>query len=89
MARTFLSGPGSAPSWQLSWALVGFAPGLVGYALMAHLGRVLYARQQGRDAALATVAGWVVVGVPVAWLVHRAAWQPTVPSPERAQVSVQ
>jgi putative peptidoglycan lipid II flippase len=61
VARTFLSGPDSAPAWQLAWALVAFAPGLIGYALVAHLGRVLYARHAGRDAAVATVVGWAVV----------------------------
>lgn len=63
VARMFLSTPGSAPAWQLGWALVAFAPGLVGYGLVAHLGRVLYARHAGRDAAVATVVGWVVVAL--------------------------
>jgi putative peptidoglycan lipid II flippase len=61
VARTFLSGAGSAPGWQLSWALVAFAPGLVGYGLVAHLGRVLYARHAGGDAAAGTALGWLVV----------------------------
>jgi len=79
VARTFLSGAGGgAPPWQLSWALVAFAPGLVGYGLVAHLGRVLYAQHAGRAAAVATVAGWAVVAVvsvvavatvPVGWTV--------------------
>jgi putative peptidoglycan lipid II flippase len=42
-------------------ALVAIAPGLVGFALIAHLGRALYALERGRDAAMATVAGWVAV----------------------------
>jgi putative peptidoglycan lipid II flippase len=75
----FLAGAdGSAAPWQLGWALAAFAPGLVGYGLMAHLGRVLYAQHAGRAAALATVTGWVVVAlasvvlvaaVPVRWTV--------------------
>ena len=45
VARMFLAGDGAAPPapWQLGWALAAFAPGLVGYGLIAHLGRVLYA----------------------------------------------
>lgn len=42
-------------------AVLAFAPGLVGYGLVAHLGRVLYACHRGRMGAIATVAGWVVV----------------------------
>jgi putative peptidoglycan lipid II flippase len=45
----------------MSRALLAFAPGLVGYGLVAHLGRALYARGAGRQAAMATVAGWAVV----------------------------
>ncbi|MEU7693699.1 virulence factor MviN [Microbispora hainanensis] len=40
-----------------------FAPGLVGYGLVAHLSRVLYATGQGRAAARGQVAGWLVVAV--------------------------
>jgi putative peptidoglycan lipid II flippase len=79
VARMFLSGgDGTAAPWQLGWALAAFAPGLVGYGLMAHLGRVLYAQHAGRAAAVATVTGWAVVAlasivlvalVPVSWTV--------------------
>jgi putative peptidoglycan lipid II flippase len=69
VARTFLSGPSSAPAWQLGWALAAFAPGLVGYGLVAHLGRVLYASSAGRSAAVATVLGWAVVVAAVLVLV--------------------
>ncbi|HEX6921408.1 MAG TPA: lipid II flippase MurJ [Actinomycetes bacterium] len=69
VGRTFLSPQDGPPPWQLAWALVAFAPGLVGYGLVAHLGRVLYARHLGRAAAVATVAGWVVVAVASAVLV--------------------
>ncbi|MDT0166165.1 lipid II flippase MurJ [Actinotalea sp. AC32] len=42
------------------------APGLVGFALVLHLSRTLYALERGRAAMAATVAGWlVVVGVAV------------------------
>ncbi|MEV5830841.1 lipid II flippase MurJ [Spirillospora sp. NPDC052242] len=53
-----------APAQQdvLSLAVLAFAPGLLGYGLVAHLGqRVLYACHRGRAAALAVVAGWVTV----------------------------
>ncbi|HEX5562519.1 MAG TPA: lipid II flippase MurJ, partial [Nocardioidaceae bacterium] len=44
-------------------ALVAMAPGLLGFALIAHVGRALYALERGRAAATATVTGWVVVVV--------------------------
>jgi putative peptidoglycan lipid II flippase len=47
----------------LARAVLAFAPGLVGYGLVAHLGRVLFACHRGRDSAGATVAGWLVVVV--------------------------
>ncbi|WP_432922524.1 murein biosynthesis integral membrane protein MurJ [Microbispora sp. CA-135349] len=40
-----------------------FAPGLIGYGLVAHLSRVLYAAGQGRAAARGQIAGWLVVAV--------------------------
>ena len=42
-------------------ALVAFAPGLVGYALIYQLNRVLYVLDAARSAALATCLGWLVV----------------------------
>ncbi|HLV74561.1 putative peptidoglycan lipid II flippase [Actinomadura hallensis] len=45
----------------LSRAVLAFAPGLVGYGLVAHLGRVLYACHRGRAGAAAVVTGWLVV----------------------------
>ncbi len=47
----------------LSRAVLAFAPGLIGYGLVAHLGRVLFACHRGRASAGATVAGWLVVVV--------------------------
>jgi putative peptidoglycan lipid II flippase len=61
VARVFEVGPGVSAPGRLAAAITAFAPGLVGYGLVAHLGRVLYAGHRGRQAALATVAGWVVV----------------------------
>jgi putative peptidoglycan lipid II flippase len=45
----------------LARAVLAFAPGLLGYGFVAHLGRVLFACHRGRDSAGATVAGWLVV----------------------------
>lgn len=48
-------------------AVVAFAPGLVGYGVLALLTRALYARHRARDVAVATVAGFAVAaGVAVA-----------------------
>lgn len=62
VARVFLLGTHStvAPG-SLAQAIVAFAPGLVGYGLIAHAGRALYACGRGRAAAVATVTGWLVV----------------------------
>lgn len=65
VARVFLHGTmGVADPAVLAAAMIAFAPGVVGYGLVAHLGRALYARGSGRASAGATVAGWlgVVVG---------------------------
>ena len=62
VARFFeLIGQGDVPAQEMARALVAFAPGLVGYGLVAHLGRALYARGAGRHVAVATVSGWAVV----------------------------
>ncbi|MBW8483183.1 murein biosynthesis integral membrane protein MurJ [Actinomadura parmotrematis] len=45
----------------LARAVLAFAPGLLGYGLIAHLGRVLYACGRGKMGALATIAGWLSV----------------------------
>jgi putative peptidoglycan lipid II flippase len=50
-----------ASARQLAFALVAFAPGLIGYGLVANLGRVLLAAGRSRAAASATVAGWAAV----------------------------
>jgi putative peptidoglycan lipid II flippase len=53
--------PGNADTVALAWALAAFAPGLLGYALVAYLGRALYAVESWRFAAVAVCTGWVVV----------------------------
>ena len=55
---------GDAPGMVagLTW----MAPGLVGFALILHLSRVLYTVDRGRAAVVATAVGWLVVAVGVA-----------------------
>lgn len=62
VARVYLLGTrGGVPPAELARAIVAFAPGLIGYGLIAHVGKALYARGSGRGAAIGTVAGWTVV----------------------------
>ncbi|MFG1872231.1 murein biosynthesis integral membrane protein MurJ [Micromonospora arborensis] len=51
-------------------AIIGYAPGLVGYGLFAVLTRALYARGETRAATVATAVGFLVV--PAAVLLLRA-----------------
>ncbi|QAY70691.1 murein biosynthesis integral membrane protein MurJ [Xylanimonas protaetiae] len=55
---------GDAPGMVegLTW----MAPGLVGFALILHLSRVLYTIDRGRAAVAATAVGWLVVTIGVA-----------------------
>jgi putative peptidoglycan lipid II flippase len=48
---------------ELARGIVAFAPGLVGYGLLALLSRALYARHDARTPAVCTVIGWLVVVV--------------------------
>lgn len=56
-----LGAPGGVPPHELARALVTFAPGLVGFGLVAFLSRVHYARGDARTPALATAGGWAAV----------------------------
>jgi putative peptidoglycan lipid II flippase len=76
-ARFFDAGPQGRPE-VLARAVLAFAPGLLGYGLVAHLGRVLYAAGRARAAAVAIVLGWAGVlvadvaiapAVPDGWVV--------------------
>ncbi|WP_410908319.1 murein biosynthesis integral membrane protein MurJ [Puerhibacterium sp. TATVAM-FAB25] len=49
---------GDAPG--LAAGLTWMAPGLIGFALILHLSRALYAIDRGRSAVVATAAGWLV-----------------------------
>jgi putative peptidoglycan lipid II flippase len=46
---------------SLGTALIVMAPGLLGFGLIAHIARALYALEHGRAAALATAGGWLAV----------------------------
>ena len=57
------AGTGAVALGALAAALTAFAPGLWGFALIAHLGRALYADGRSRWAAAATATGWLVAAV--------------------------
>ncbi len=59
-ARVFVP-PASAR--ELTFTFIAFAPGLIGYGLVANLSRVLLAWGRSRAAALTTVVGWLAVMV--------------------------
>jgi putative peptidoglycan lipid II flippase len=64
VARLLVEGVGRhADVGALAQGIVAFAPGLVGYGLLALLSRALYARHDARVPAACTVAGWLVVVV--------------------------
>ena len=66
MADVMLLGaPGPDQTPVLAKALIGFAPGVWGFAVASHVSRILYARHRGRLAA-ATIGGGWVLGVAVA-----------------------
>jgi len=77
LSRVFESHDG-AQAHQLAIAFALFAPGLLGYGLVANLSRVLYAYGRNRAALVAVSAGWIIViiadlvivpSVPSSWVV--------------------
>ncbi|GGL43762.1 murein biosynthesis integral membrane protein MurJ [Planomonospora parontospora] len=60
VSRLFLEDTDGGRPGEMAEAVALFAPGLIGYALVFHLARVLYACGRGRSAAAASVAGWAV-----------------------------
>lgn len=56
-----LGAPGVDSSADLARATVAFAPGLLGYGLLALLSRAFWATGDARTPAFATVTGWLVV----------------------------
>ncbi|MEU4534911.1 lipid II flippase MurJ [Streptosporangium sp. NPDC023825] len=78
VSRVFLEDtPGGEPA-EMARAVALFAPGLVGYALMLHLARILYACGRGRSAAVASVTGWAVALLAQIVLAHAAGDRPDV-----------
>ncbi|SDE51944.1 putative peptidoglycan lipid II flippase [Blastococcus fimeti] len=63
MARIFLSSGTDAGVGALRDTTIAFAPGLVGYGLVAVLTRALYARGQWRAPTVCVVGGWLVAVV--------------------------
>lgn len=63
-ARRGAAGASPEALAALPGALIAFAPGLVGFGVVALLTRALYVRGRPLDAALATAFGWVVAAVP-------------------------
>lgn len=64
VARVLVQGVGArADVVALGTGIVAFAPGLVGYGLVALHSRALYARGDARTPALCQVVGWAVVVV--------------------------
>lgn len=64
LARVVVLGaPGGVAPSQLARALVAFAPGVIGFGLIAHLSRVLYAAGDARTPAIATAIGWLLAVV--------------------------
>lgn len=75
VARIFAHNDGriqEAQAATMGAGLVAFAPALLGFAVLMHLGRVLYARQAGRQVAVVTATAWLVV--VVAGLVLTLRW---------------
>ncbi|WP_350274249.1 lipid II flippase MurJ [Kribbella sp. HUAS MG21] len=75
VARVFAYDDGAV---QESWAsalvdgLMFFAPAAIGFAVLMHVGRVLYARHCGREVAVVTSGAWVLVAI--AGVVLTAEW---------------
>jgi putative peptidoglycan lipid II flippase len=61
LARLLLAAAPGAGVEELRRAVIAFAPGLPGYAVLAFATRALYARNRSRAAALATSSGWLCV----------------------------
>ncbi len=69
--------PGGPGADQMARALVAFAPGLLGYGMLLHLSRSLYALGLARAAASATAGAWlgvVVADVVLVRLAPDAGW---------------
>ena len=66
VARIFAYDDGAVQESRASTlvdALMFFAPAAIGFAVLMHVGRVLYARHRGREVAVVTSGAWVLVAV--------------------------
>jgi putative peptidoglycan lipid II flippase len=66
VARIFAYDDGAVQEAQASSlgnGLIAFAPAAIGFAVLMHVGRVLYARHSGREVAVVTSAAWVLVAI--------------------------
>nr|WP_218860813.1 lipid II flippase MurJ [Petropleomorpha daqingensis] len=63
MARVFLAGGSEQTVTALRNTIIAFAPGLLGYGLIALLTRGLYARGLWKAPTACVVGGWVLAGV--------------------------
>ncbi|HEU4946594.1 MAG TPA: lipid II flippase MurJ [Kribbella sp.] len=66
VARIFAYDDGRVQEAQastLTAGLVAFAPAIIGFAVLMHLGRLLYARHAGRQVAVVTGSAWLTVAV--------------------------
>jgi putative peptidoglycan lipid II flippase len=66
VARIFAYNDGrvvEAQASSLAAGLVAFAPAIIGFSVLTHLGRVLYARHAGRQVAVVTGVAWLVVAI--------------------------
>ncbi len=64
VSRLLLDGaPGPDRTGSLAAAVVAFAPGLVGYGMVALLSRARFALGDGRTPAVAAATGWLVVAL--------------------------
>jgi putative peptidoglycan lipid II flippase len=66
---------GGSAMRAMTTTITWLAPGLLGFALMFHASRALYALERGRSAIAANVAGWgtVVVATPLLAAAHAPA----------------
>jgi putative peptidoglycan lipid II flippase len=71
-----LGAPGNVPPTYLARGLATFAPGLVGYALVALCSRALYAQGNARTPAVAVMVGWsvTIVGEVVLSMAMPSTW---------------
>jgi putative peptidoglycan lipid II flippase len=75
VARIFAYNDGAvqeAQATSLANGLIAFAPAAIGFAVLMHVGRVLYARHCGREVAVVTSAAWILVAL--AGVVLTAHW---------------